>query len=435
MGKSEDQAVRATASVCLLAACIGLAGCKSFGFKSKDRGNAPSQQPADLNGQSAAAPPARGSTDRRTTSDLNGVLAGRVLDSYENRPPPTFIKVVLASNNKENRAAPIEMPDVKVDDQGYFTIYGLQQGQHYELIARTRDGERKLAGRGMAIPPNTRVLIHMSEDFATENVPPAPGATIPGKKDRSENSSQETPKPTNSIPPQRPVDIGRPIKVNEGGGNSASTPSPEQLAPRDGVRPEDIARERGGLAAAPPVANIPGSRENLSSAQNGSSLAIPPITSRVPSCVLTGRQLDNFALYDLNGRPWEYRYHRGRIVLLDFWGTWCPHCLGAMRSLKILHEKYSGYGLEIVGIAYEEGPLPEQVRKVQNVRGTLGIDYRLLLGSDITTCPVKTQFSVNNFPALVLIDDNNRIIWRNEGLDTYKLQELEMLIKQQLHLR
>src|SRR5262249_33989761 len=150
----------------------------------------------------------------------------------------------------------------------------------------------------------------------------------------------------------------------------------------------------------------------------------------VPSCSLAGKQLDNFCLYDLEMQPWEFRQHRGRVVLLDFWGTWCAPCLQAVYHLKGLQDTYGRYGLEIIGIEYErDGSIQDQIRRVQRTRDRLGINYRVLLGSDLATCPVRTQFGVNGFPTLVLIDENHRIVWQQERLDSYTLQELEVLIR------
>ena len=444
--------MRAVACVCLIAACLGVGGCSTFfGKKSKERANPPASQPADARwpGSGSAAGAA---AERDAATGVNGILAGRILDSYDHLPPPTFIQV-LPGDTKETKAAPIE---VAADAQGFFTIHGLRAGEHYHLIARTRDGERKMAGEAWGIPPNPRLLIYVSEDFATGNTPPAPGApTIPGQKSRpksgrasrdttepsngvtDQGESRDPPKTANAIPPQRPVDIGRPLKTSEPDVNpSSAPPSRGQAEPRSAVRPEDIVRDAGGLVAAPPVTSI-APQVNATSPRSDSQLSqpLPPAPTRVPSCVLTGRQLDNFALNDLSARPWEYRNRRGRIVLLDFWATYCLPCRQAIPSLKVLQERYGRYGLEVVGIAYEEGPLLEQIRKVQIVRENLGINYQLLLGSDIFTCPVKAQFAIDKFPTLVLIDENSRIIWRSEGLEPYKLQELEMLIRQQLGVR
>src|SRR5262249_37421478 len=155
-----------------------------------------------------------------------------------------------------------------------------------------------------------------------------------------------------------------------------------------------------------------------------------------PSCLLTGQILHNFALNDLNGQPWEYRVNRrGRLVLLDFWETKCVPCQYAIPHLKGWQQLYGAYGLEVVGIAYEEGTPQERCQKVNRLRQRLGINYRLLMGSDRSQCPVKIQFGVVAFPTLVLLDEDGRIIWRSEGLGAGQIEELENIIKQRLGVR
>src|SRR5262249_9513762 len=143
-------------------------------------------------------------------------------------------------------------------------------------------------------------------------------------------------------------------------------------------------------------------------------LATPEVPGRVPSCSLVGKQLYNFTLNDLHGQPWEYRRHRqGRYVLLDFSGlTWCVHCIQAIPHLNALQKQYGPYGLEVVGIAYEEGSPQEQARKVERIARSKNVSYKLLLGGGQATCPVRAQFEVARWPTLVLLDENSRIIWR-----------------------
>jgi len=440
--------VRAVACCCLLACCLGLAGCSLFGKKSPNA----SGPPAGVNNGIGWPPPAAGNTiapqQHTLTSQSSGILAGRVLDTYDHKPPATFIQVVSASD--ANRGAPIE---VAVDEQGYFTIHGLQPGQHYELVARTREGSNKLAGRIWATPPNPRLLIYMTGDFATPNTPAAPGApALPGDK---------KPSPTNALPsangldpsggdpaaegprlgaPQsRPAELAAPARPNEESSGAQGGFS-GQGQPRAELRPQDIVAAPNDLAQRAIPADIPSQafppRQPSMVQPPPFTPSLPRVETPVPSCVLTGRQLDNFALYDVNGRPWEYRSHRGRLVLLDFWGTWCSPCRASIPHLSILQQQYGLAGLEIIGIAYEQGAFPEQARRVQGVRDRLRINYRLLLGADTETraCPVRTQFAINAFPTMVLLDENNRIIWKEQGLlDAHKLQDLTMLVQQ--HLR
>ena len=143
--------------------------------------------------------------------------------------------------------------------------------------------------------------------------------------------------------------------------------------------------------------------------------------------------MENFALYDLAGMPWEYRNHRGKLVLLDFWGTWCPYCVKGIPHLEALHAKYAKDGLEIIGIAYEQPATAlEQARLVQSVHDRMKIPYRILMGSNYN-CPVKTQFGVKNFPYLFLIDENNRIIWKKDHmLSEVEKRDLDQIIHQNL---
>jgi thiol-disulfide isomerase/thioredoxin len=298
------------------------------------------------------------------------------------------------------------------------------------------------------------VLIFISNDFATPNTPTAPGPpTIPGQKPAPQaahlsppisadapatvgavDANRDPTKPISIGPFQRPVEIGAPVRIDEA--------APKQGAPPDAVptqpRFESIADDPNVRPRLSKPASIPPQANGFEQPRSGPAPTVslipsapPAVAPRVPSCVLTGRQLDNFALNDLSGQPWEYRHHTGKLVLLDFWGTWCIPCRQAIPHLNILQATYGRSGLEVVGIAYEEGALQEQIRKVSSVRDRMGINYRLLLGSG-SSCPVRTQFAINAFPTLILLDRDNRIIWRAEGLDAYKLQELDTIIQQQL---
>jgi thiol-disulfide isomerase/thioredoxin len=433
---SEGQPVRALASLCVIACCLGLAGCSLFGRKTASKPNQ-APRPGGEVGWPPAEAPAAAIADRPAPAASSGILAGRVIDSYDRNPPPAYIQVVAAQDAGAPKGAPVE---VATDAQGYFAIHDLKPGQSYQLIARTKDGQPKLAGSTWAKPPNPRVLIQLSADFVTPNTPPPPNApTLPGQKGspstaispptfperptgQANSSGGDASRPLGTFGP-RGVEIGPPVRIQE----------PSESQPRSEIRPQDIVAEPNGFARRDPPVSIPSpSPQELLPGQEAPYASIPP--SRVPSCVLTGKQLHNFALYDVSGPVWEFKSHRGKLVLLDFWGTWCIPCLQATHHLRILQENYGRDGLEVIGIDYErEGSTQEQIRRVQGIRDRLGLNYRLLLGGDMLTCPVKTQFGIRAFPTLILLDENNRIIWREEGLDEVKLQDLTTLIKYRLH--
>lgn len=63
--------------------------------------------------------------------------------------------------------------------------------------------------------------------------------------------------------------------------------------------------------------------------------------------------LGRFTATDLAGATWSLPEMQGRVVLLDFWATWCAPCLAELPRLGVLREKYSDSGFEILGISLD----------------------------------------------------------------------------------
>jgi peroxiredoxin len=67
-----------------------------------------------------------------------------------------------------------------------------------------------------------------------------------------------------------------------------------------------------------------------------------------------GRQQADFTLADLQGKTWQLKNLRGKVVLVNFWATWCPPCRKEMPDLEALYQRFSGQGLVILAISDEE---------------------------------------------------------------------------------
>jgi thiol-disulfide isomerase/thioredoxin len=206
-----------------------------------------------------------------------------------------------------------------------------------------------------------------------------------------------------------------------------SMPRPSWPPPPPTPQWEGVQDDRAPQSSGPPpiVPSVP-----------PSSVHLPNLPTHVPSCVLVGNKLENFALKDLNGETWEYRRNRqGRLVLLDFWYSTCGACTHAIPRLVDLQKKYGSYKLEVIGIACETGPVDQAIGHVRNVRARYSINYLTLMsGGGPESCPVVNQFRVEKYPTLVLLDESGRLIWRssNDGMDTYAWQTLEQLISNRL---
>jgi thiol-disulfide isomerase/thioredoxin len=63
-----------------------------------------------------------------------------------------------------------------------------------------------------------------------------------------------------------------------------------------------------------------------------------------------------FTFPTLGGVPWSLSEHRGQIVLVNFWATWCAPCIEETPDLVRLYERYRSRGVEFAGIATDEDP-------------------------------------------------------------------------------
>jgi cytochrome c biogenesis protein CcmG/thiol:disulfide interchange protein DsbE len=85
----------------------------------------------------------------------------------------------------------------------------------------------------------------------------------------------------------------------------------------------------------------------------------------------------DFSLQDLNGQPLQLANYRGKVVLLDFWATWCTPCLDEIPHFVALQNQYREQGLQVIGISMDDGPTP-----VRQFYQQFKMNYPVALGTD-----------------------------------------------------
>ena len=109
-----------------------------------------------------------------------------------------------------------------------------------------------------------------------------------------------------------------------------------------------------------------------------------------------------FALKDINGRTVRLRAYRGKVVLINFWATWCPPCRAEMPDLVRLQREHARQGLQIIGITYP----PEKKSRVRRFARSLKVNYPIILG----TRQIRERFSSEEtLPLTVVIDRDGKV--------------------------
>ncbi|MCF8143650.1 MAG: TlpA family protein disulfide reductase [Deltaproteobacteria bacterium] len=115
----------------------------------------------------------------------------------------------------------------------------------------------------------------------------------------------------------------------------------------------------------------------------------------------------DFSLSDLSGQTISLEQHRGSVVLLDFWATWCGPCKMTVPLLAKLHEQYKDNGLVILGISVDDPQLIKDA-DLRNYKKMTQIDYPLMrFNQEI----MEDYFSSGQIaiPTMFVIDRSGRI--------------------------
>src|SRR5579883_1999438 len=124
-----------------------------------------------------------------------------------------------------------------------------------------------------------------------------------------------------------------------------------------------------------------------------------------------------FTLSDIHGKSWKLSDLRGKVVLVNFWATWCPPCRKEMPDLQALFDKYKGKGLIVLAISDEEEA------KVKPFIQAQGITFPVMLDPGDK---VHQLFQVEGIPKSFVYDRDGKLVAQSIDMRT-RGQFLEML--------
>jgi len=152
--------------------------------------------------------------------------------------------------------------------------------------------------------------------------------------------------------------------------------------------------------------------------------ALAPLAGRAAAALAPASQAPDFTLRSAEGRNLRLSEQRGRVVMVNFWATWCGPCRQEMPHLNKLYEKYRSSGFVLLGVNVDD-----DTRQAAGVASRLGVTFPVLPDADKR---VSREYDLSAMPSTVLIDRDGRVRYLHRGYqngfeDTYDRQIRELL--------
>jgi DsbE subfamily thiol:disulfide oxidoreductase len=118
--------------------------------------------------------------------------------------------------------------------------------------------------------------------------------------------------------------------------------------------------------------------------------------TRGGSLIDVGQKAPDAGMSEVNGGAINLENFKGKVILLNFWATWCPPCIKEMPFLEAAYEKYKAEGLVIVGINYNE----DKETVLHFIQGK-GVTFPVAIDKDLR---MTRTYQVLSLPATFIID-------------------------------
>ena len=132
-----------------------------------------------------------------------------------------------------------------------------------------------------------------------------------------------------------------------------------------------------------------------------------------------GKVAADFALKDASGTDFKLADYKGKVVLLNFWATWCGPCKAEIPWFVEFNKKYKDSGLAVLGISMDD----DGWKSVKPYITEKKIDYRIAVGNDQIG---RSYGGVDSLPTTFIIDRTGKIAYTHMGLESKDVYEKEI---------
>jgi peroxiredoxin len=130
--------------------------------------------------------------------------------------------------------------------------------------------------------------------------------------------------------------------------------------------------------------------------------------AKIQAALAVGKPFPDFAEKDLAGNPLTLSAYKGKVVLVDFWATWCGPCVNELPNVLAAYKKFHDQGFEIVGVS-----LDEEEAKLTGFLKEQGMTWAQFFDGKGWENKLAVKYGIQSIPATFLLDGEGTIIARD----------------------
>jgi len=153
------------------------------------------------------------------------------------------------------------------------------------------------------------------------------------------------------------------------------------------------------------LTEYPGTRSALAAMQMLDAIRKEDEAKKITATLVPGSVFPGFTEKDLHGKPLSIAAYHGKVVLIDFWATWCGPCVAELPNVLKTYQKYHDQGFEIIGIS-----LDQDKQKLETFLEQKGITWQQYFDGDGWSNKLAVKYGVEAIPATFLLDGQGKII-------------------------